>query len=427
VFQNRRRLAAPAAVAAFIALGVAVPAAARADIPSPLVTVPFNAAECPGETASDPTDSQPSPITTDVIPDLTLVFGDRLDQYNAGGVVVLYDSAGDNRTDDAYPPLCGVRHVNGGPVSEWMFCTDLWAHTCGRMGAAGGLVDSAGDPMAPLAELGSRNARLTDDQEKIIAYLVRHGYAFTVPLANGGYPLPSGFARADGTTDERYALQELVWCVSDDPAGWPELDAVCRDAMDAAEQAHILSLVPDVPVVELDLDSASGSTALAIGETAVVTLRTNLYHQPIDLVASGVPGDLTVLSGPATLGAGTVTVAGSDPDVPTTVTLGFRATGAGDVVLSASTRPVSVEDLGWSQSSGDFAGDGDECQVYATFRAVELDTLADQASARFAGLAETGRADAGAGLALSGALLAAGGLLVAAATMRRGSGRHALR
>jgi hypothetical protein len=420
----------PIAVAV-VSLGVAAlvfvaPAAAWADIPAPPAAAPFPAPTCPGTTHSDPKTAVATLHTTDVIPDLTSVFGDRLARYNAGEVVPLYDFAGQNRLDGGYPPLCGVRYVEevGGPVSEWMFCTDLYSHTCARMGPLGGLVDDLGVPMAGLAELGTRNPRLDDDQEKVIAFLVRHGHPFTVPTTTGQV-LASGVARADGDSHERAALQELIWCVSDDPSGWPALAAVCAAIMDSAEQARIRALVPDVPVVELDLGAAA--TPLAFGETAVITLRTNLYHQPIDLAATGVAGELTVLSGPATLAPGTITVAGGDPAVSTTVTLGFRATGVGDVELTASTRPVSVQDLGWSQSPGDFSRDGIDCQVFATFRSVELDTLSDVASARFVGLAETGRADAGAGALLAAGLVGAGLLLLAAEVLRRGPGRHVAR
>jgi hypothetical protein len=291
------RALALAAAAALVALSTALPTAARADVPIPLVAAPFNAPLCPGQTLADPQDAGPGAV----VPDLTLVFGDRLDQYNAGGVVVLYDYAGENRSDGGYPPLCGVRHVAGvGAVSEWMFCTDLFSNVCGSTGANGELLDDVGNPMAPLADLGSRNPKLTDDEEKIIAYLVRHGHAFTVPPANaGGAVVPSGVARADGTSLERLALQELIWCVSDGPTGWAELDKVCNAMIDATEQARILSLVPDAPVVDLSLGTTS-TDPLAFGETVVVTLRTNVYEQPIDLTAAGLVGTLTVLSGPAT-------------------------------------------------------------------------------------------------------------------------------
>ena len=381
----RRLVGMTAAVVLAVGSALFAAGGAAADVP-PVPVADFTAPLCPGQTTFDPT-ARPG---TEPIPNLARVFaGPRLDDFNAGETVLLYDSLGMNPDTGGYPPVCATRYVAGvGAVSEWLFCTDLYSHTCGRSGSTGALVDEDGDPMPGLRDIGTTNPRLGPDpitraeQEKIIAYLVRHGHPYDVIPTQSTSLLPDLSARADGTTDQRTALQDLIWCISDPNSGWAALEAVCDAVMDATEQQRILAMIPDVPVVELDL--VSPTATLAVGDTATITLHTNLYNQPIALVSTGAAGTLSVLSGPATLGAGTITVTGTDPAVSTTVEIGVTATAAGDVMLEAATEPVRVEDFSWLQSAGDFYGDGTDCQVYATFREAELDTLTDDAMARFA-------------------------------------------
>lgn len=156
--------------------------AARADIPPSPVASTFVAAACAGTTAFDPTVNAGGAIEN-----LLQVFGARLASYNAGNVVPLYDAYGGSVLLDAagnvhsgsvaYPPLCGTRYVAaaGGPVSEWMFCTDLESQSCGDVDSNGNIVDRDGHVIDPMTSL-TGNSRLSGQQQKIIAYLIRHGH-----------------------------------------------------------------------------------------------------------------------------------------------------------------------------------------------------------------------------------------------------------
>lgn len=211
----RRAVALFAAVTTlFATFALSAPLAAVADVPTPAVSTPFQAPLCAGDTDSDPADQQGV-----IVPDATLVFGQRLAAYNAGRIVPLYDafggtvlidSAGTVRPNAAsYPPLCGTRYVEsaGTAVSEWMFCTDRDAQPCGDTDAAGNLVDGTGTVLNPMTSLAG-NPKLDAAQEKLIAYLIQHGHSY----AGVGDQLWGGVieARADGTTDTRNALQTLV-------------------------------------------------------------------------------------------------------------------------------------------------------------------------------------------------------------------------
>lgn len=330
------------------ALGVPVPA--YADAPPSPVTEPFHAPMCEGTTPDDPTDAD-GPVS-----DLTEVFGQRLTDYSAGRVVVLYDTFGSN--DGEYPPLCGTRYVDGvGPVSEWMFCTDVEYHACGRTDENGNLV-AEGQVLPPMEGIGA-NPRLNRDQEKVIAYLLQNGHPFDAV----GHSEWSGVDRAStADSGSRDALQYLIWCVSD--ADWmsgTSFQDVCDANIDAAEQARILSLIPDDPQLMISFDEDAVET-LTVGSTAEVTLTTNVYNQPIDFQVDG--GVASVCSGDAVLEDVNLVVAGSDPAVSTDVGICVTAATAGAVALQASATPPSTRHITWNQSAGT---DTVDCQVYATF------------------------------------------------------------
>lgn len=80
--------------------------ATAAPVPPPTA---FTADPCAGTTSSDPTTSGPAGTELE---NLLRVTGSRLDAFDAGAVVPLYDSSG-FADDAAYPPLCGTRHVEG--------------------------------------------------------------------------------------------------------------------------------------------------------------------------------------------------------------------------------------------------------------------------------------------------------------------------
>ena len=134
---SQRLGALVAATLLTLSLATLTGAPANADVPQPPITASFTAPSCAGQTTSDPAAN-----TGYAVVDLTQVFGGRLASYNAGHVVPLYDAfggsvlltdAGVNTGDAAYPPLCATRYVEslGTAVSEWMFCTDRLAQTCG--------------------------------------------------------------------------------------------------------------------------------------------------------------------------------------------------------------------------------------------------------------------------------------------------------
>lgn len=367
----RRIAASAAALAALVIAPLANVAPAAADTPSPAVASAFDAPRCDGTTSVNPANGDGA------IDNLLSVFGGRLTAYNAGGVVPLYDAFG--RNVGAYPPLCGVRYVAsvGGPVSEWMFCTDLKSHVCGETDANGNLQEGNA-PVDPLQKKAS-NPKLTSDQEKVIAYLIQHGHSYN-GVGNqswGGVTT----ATANDSSNKRAALQSLIWCVSDTPPAGSDLLATCANSMNAAEQARILALVPASPAVTLDFDS-SGST-LTIKDTAKFNLSTNLFDQPISLEKSGTAtSTLTVCGGTATLTGNTLTVPGNGSAATRSITLCATATTAGTINIDASAEPASTSHIGWNQSPTIVTGD--PCQVFAAFYTDQQARVSDLAKATFA-------------------------------------------
>lgn len=366
---------------------VATSVAAHADVPEVPVDAPFQASECVGTTNSDPL-QDPGAVA-----DLTSVFGQRLTDFNAGKVVVLYDSWGGNDLD-AYPPVCATRYVEGiGAVSEWMFCTDIKSHTCAATDEEGRLLNESGEVIAGLDPQTS-NPRLTSDQQKLIAYLIQNGHSYE----GFGYYSWNGVteALADGSFDNRAGLQTLIWCVSDVPdiasAEGSVVDRAqtCDANLDAAEQARLLALIPDNPIIELSFDASTQS--LRPGDTATFELTTNVFGQPIELASVGVAGDLEVLSGPAVISGSTLTVTGTDPAATATISLGFTSTALGDVTLSARATPASVTHIAWNQSPG--LANGVPCQVFATFNQDRQLAVADDATVTFAATATSTTAPA---------------------------------
>lgn len=358
------------AIGAVLALVVSMIAfsgiAAQADVPDPPSAAEFTAPLCPGSTAFDPTQNAGAPVL-----DLTSVFGERLVTYNAGGIVPLYDAFGGSvllgptgtvQSEAAYPPMCGTRYVAsvGHAVSEWMFCTDRLSQSCGDTNGAGGLVDHDGSPIAPMTSL-ARNPRLDSDQEKLIAYLIQNGHAYQ----GVGDQSWSGATRAvsDGTTDERAALQTLIWCISDPATDASDFATTCDANIDAGEQARLLRMIPDAPSLEIALSSPT--TPVAVGDTARLAIATNILNQPIQLAIGGSAADVAVCSGPATLSAGVLTVAGTDPTATTTIELCAVPSEAGTVTVDASATPPSTSHIGWSQSVNPLLTV--PCQVYGTF------------------------------------------------------------
>lgn len=340
--------------AGMLAGGLPASAGAVSAAPSPPVGVAFDAPPCAGTTVSDPSSSG-SALGNDL-----QVLGARLASYNAGNVVPLYDSYG-GALLDAYPPLCGVRYVAGvGPVSEWMYCTDLDALTCGGTDASGNLVDtsSPATPLNPLTDL-TGNPRLTANQNAVIGYLIHNGH----PYAGVGNQSWNGVTEAanNSTTDGRNALQSLIWCVSDTPSTGSDLAATCAAIMDATEQARIAALT-ETPS---SLTVTPSASSLAVGGTASLTVTTNVFTKPVT-VAVTPPVALSVCGGPATLAGSALTVHGTDPTTPVAVTLCFASNAAASYTVSTEIEPVTTADyLVWHQSQRNALAE--PCQVFSTF------------------------------------------------------------
>lgn len=425
------RLAAVAAVILICCTPFAGMASASADTPSPAVTG-FTADRCPGDTTFDPSDAG-APV-----PDLMSVFGQRLADYNAGKVVVLYDSWG-GQGDDSYPPLCGVRYVEGvGPVSQWMFCTDIHSAVCGTTEADGTLVDIDGKPVSGLTAL-TKNVRLDPDHERMIARLITYGHSYAGFGSGSTYRWDGvSEATAEGTgtdaTAQRDALQTLIWCISDPPSAadtGSEADryTTCQESFKVDTLDDLLAASSQPAIVRLRFDDA---TQARVGSPAALTVTTNHYGGPIAVSTSGVPTDLTLCGGyPATFESGVLTLDASVVTTPSDVRLCATSEVPGSVTVSASAGPVSTEYLSWNQGSG-VNSENKPCQVFATFNAPESITLADTATATFVApavqepespeplLPDTG-GDPAASLIFGIALVLAGGVIAA---LRR---RHALR
>ncbi|MFF2843320.1 DUF5979 domain-containing protein, partial [Paenarthrobacter sp. NPDC057981] len=351
-----KRFVAAFAATTTLAAGVfaaqlALPPSAVASTP-PVAATTFVAPACPGTT-----DLVANPKTT--------VTGANLDNYNKGLVVELYNVSGQG-TDgtSTLPPLCGTRYeteaeggpVGGGAVSAWMFCTDFTLHSCfdGR----------------PLDEDPEKNAGMTDFQRRVFAYLVQNGYQFNDGTTNR-------FVTADSTTNDRFKLQELAWCVKDYDDMPANYQAACINgglSPDKIDATFAFLKQPFVP--QLTVSPASQSQVA--GQEARVTVSTNIAQTPIDLTATN--GTFALCSGESdgslngnVLTVNTPSTAGSSVDVDLCTT----SLTAGTVSIDASVLPVTEDSLNW-YSNGD-AG----CQVFAVFARVDAQTITASAEITF--------------------------------------------
>ena len=334
------------------ALGLLTTGAAQAgDAPQPPVGA-FNAPKCAGASDIDPTDVNPA--FHHGYTDLTEVSGARLTSYNNGNAVPLYDNFGE--AYETYPPLCATYYdpETNSAQSVWMFCTDVLADTCGDIGP-GGTLNNGADDVGELTDQAN-NPRLTEDQERLIAWLLTHGYDYTATGLND-----NGATRADQTNSaNRSALQNLIWCVSDPDLNNSDFQEMCESNFPPAEQSDILSRVPGTAVVHLSLTAAESD--VVVGKRRVITVRTNVFNQPIRLEATGTAaGSLSVCGGPGTLAGNDLTVAGTDPDHEISVDLCLTPSEPGSYGLNASADAVQSDHLQWAQAAS-------ECQVFARFR-----------------------------------------------------------
>ncbi|MCA5892940.1 DUF5979 domain-containing protein [Isoptericola sp. NEAU-Y5] len=325
-------------------LGAALLAApAQADVPAVEATVPFSAGLCEGTTNSDPR------ATGGAISDLTRVFGQRLTDYNAGGSVPLYGNSG----GQGGAPSCGLRYVEGdGNVLEWMYCTDFASEYCTAV-AGTGEVTQRGKKVGSLEDLDG-NARLSEEQELAINFIVHHDLELTAPMPNGGVATTA----SNDTTNTRTARQYLVWCVSDRAAIAGPFGGWCDDNV-GTDGKRILDLIPAEPKLSLE----PAPSGVRMGDTARLTLSTNLFRQSITL-ATGGPVDTVELCDPTegTIDGSRLVVDGDDGHDHVDVDLCVTSGAAGEAQVAASAEPVGPDTVSWVQSPGtaDIT-----CQVYA--------------------------------------------------------------
>ncbi|WP_298039731.1 hypothetical protein [uncultured Microbacterium sp.] len=170
-------------------------------------SAPFTADLCAGQTSQNPKKSTSAP---NGYTDLTQVKGARLTAYNAGQVVPLYDRTGqEQRTNgsDSTPPMCAVRFdpTSGGPVSTWVFCTNADLHSC--------------NDVLPGGYLGQDGKRVSFPEHVAPDHLSEDQVDATRALITQGYSVATRFGtltgRADGTSNQRDTLQNMIWCVTD--------------------------------------------------------------------------------------------------------------------------------------------------------------------------------------------------------------------
>ncbi|HEX4189846.1 MAG TPA: SdrD B-like domain-containing protein [Marmoricola sp.] len=289
----------------------------------------------------------------------------------------LYDSYGDNTAP--YPPLCGVHYdaATGRPVTEWMFCTDATAHACGETNADGDLV--ADGVVVGDLEPQTTNPKLTADQARIISFLIQRGHSFTPgpgSWASGGVSR----AASDLGTNERIALQALVWCISDQSVATTDAGfaTMCAANLPPAEQQRILASVPDPAV----LDLRSSSSAAEAATSVKLDLATNLFNEPVRVVASGGTVSLCGADGGVTLSAaGDLVVAKSAPGPARHLSLCVTRGSTGTAAVTISASPPSPDAMVWDQSA--YPDAGQSCQHYATFRRTKAPRIGSSATVTF--------------------------------------------
>jgi len=260
--------------------------------------------------------------------------------------------------------VCGVFELPGvGPTSEWMYCTDKALKICGQTTPEGesGYWTGTEWVVTGSAKQLSGNPRLTEDQQLIISYLLQNPHPYVDK--NG----VTGIAD-NGNSWNRSNRQELVWCISDGSSV-----ADCEAVLGQAERERILAIMKSTPALTI---SGPEQSEIGVGETARVTVSTNLYGIPLTVnPPAGATLTLCEPGGGATLIGNTLTVTGADPD-GTEVLLCVTAENPGEVTISVAGQPNSHEKIRWNQSDP-------VCQVFATFETELPARISDTASVTF--------------------------------------------
>jgi len=319
----------------------------------------------------------------------------RLEEFNAGRIVLLHPLDGENW--ESQPPVCGTRHVASavsadnpqGAVSQWMYCTDLDKKVCSATMLDGHMayeVEEDDDfikvPTAHGYQQLTGNARLTAEQERVVGYILQN------PLQVSG-PITPDFGegtQADDLTDgSRKNRQSLVWCVTDfvpSATGREEwcstnvwVESTGLDDIDPTSNYAQWLARTSTGTPELTITPATQSVLLGSGpETREALLQTNVLNQPITLEMTGV---WTVCAGQsnATLNGTNLVVTGPR-DSSQDVRLCTTSSSAATATVTATVTPPAAEHLSWVSAD-------EVCQVFATHESAQTVTLTASASVTF--------------------------------------------
>jgi uncharacterized repeat protein (TIGR01451 family) len=295
-------------------------------------------------------------------PGLLELTGTREAELNSGASVPLYLTDGRIATPDfdplnsGKPPGCVAYRDGGGTIkSVWAYCTDHGDSSCMATWLPSPTTVTGNPKFLPSAD------SLGPDKEKVIGYLVQHGYPVRNGAAFSTFNYPGGFpdvtdANQDSTR-QRAALQEIVWCVSDaGPGNKVKTWAGCAANFTAADFDAVLALADGSPVLQVTAPVGP----LTVGDVARFTVETNITDKPLQLTFTG-GDDWRVCAGDAVLSGNALTVASTGVWGQTaTVELCATTAAEGTVKLHASGLPDPKEDLVWLWNGSD------ACQIFAT-------------------------------------------------------------
>ena len=271
-------------------------------------------------------------------------------QLRAGKAVPLYDNSGFNGSS---VPFCTTRLVDGELRSAWSFCTDRQRAACfGR----GQLSPQTGSRRLQADELGR-------EKEQVISYLALHGYVVRDPRALGVSELAAGTSAGLADRMQRFAIQRLIWCISETAGVRTSGTAACRGNFDDDDFRTVLSRAPARPILAV---TREGAGDVAPGDVVRFRVTTNLVGQPIALHWNAAARGIAVCEGDAALRDGTLTI--GDGAAPGSIVLCLTA-DEGEMELDVQATPPTRERLVWYWN-----GD-DNCQVFAHFDAAPEATL----------------------------------------------------
>lgn len=317
--------------------------------------------------------NSPGTVTVDQL----TITGEEEEWVLAGNTAILYNS--NNNMPVSNLPACVARMAGNTPVADWAYCTDFHKGTCFEAGftplssvTGNPKFDPSEDPLGP-------------DKERVIAYLARNGYPIADPPSIGS----SAADETDGAT--RWALQLLIWCVSEAPPGqktsddWYDgegFDTACTLNFTDDDFDAVLEMLPADPTLSV---TRLGAGTLPAGSTATFRITSNVVSDPIEL---DLPGGATmeVCGGDATLIGDTLQIGGTDDGTDREIDICVTSDSPGQVQLAASTAPSAGQTMTWVWS-----GDND-CQVFGSWATTDAATLSDSASVQFtAANLDTGR------------------------------------